>query len=511
MSLRLEKIFDFVNKPRLTAETFDGREIQRKGTVSSAITKARSGEGRVEGDSGFCCLFETSFTNWGDPDLEHGPGPFAPDDEIADRFKPLKDQTAFEPIDERGIWSKVKIKYGGKKEPLTLLIAGEYTDKKKREIEALFTEPGLRQYLDGVERYCRQTEAIKFQDGRIDLKHKALGNLRRVVMAVAERIAPKQRKWRLLNAEQAYTDKTLPKWVQGFDPGIFAQLGNAFPRAVDMMNFRYGDSQRFKTTPFKEPLTIYTDMVDKVSMTVVTDGVSPSIAEHAFRVSSESVRAVLSRLPATVVPKSLGVIFTNLFESKRDKFAGENTIVVQELATKDPARLKEYEDIREHELTHAILGEVFGFCNSEWLTEGFAMYIGNSKANTDALAFHDHEIKQLLTDIEKFREYQIDDGLFEYQGGLLLVDYLVSVFGMEKSLEIYAAACDPVLKKDKTSDKEVLKTVLGKTLPVDFQTFENSFLAFAKEKLEAVQAIRQQKNAEALRIRREQFSIAPRQ
>jgi len=445
--------------------------------IEVAFSSAVYGKGRFRPNGGVTIFTTPLFFDYSSN--ENLPKAFSEGDSIQAQYlhEPVRSYVEGDRTLEGSTWTLVEKTLGNrvKNKKITFVAMGDLPPEHVDKLANIDTEPNLKLYLDGVENYCRHNVAkakmgtLKYYDG--------LRSIRKLAHFISEEVGPTNKPWRTFTLNEIAGDKTLPDWVEGgaYLGALYGADATSLRSKLEW-DLRFGDRGK----PNEEPFTLYQSLFMGTIITLVTDGVSPTVAEKGFAQACDSLQSVLSRLPYEYAPKDIGVIYTDFILGNRHGLASDNLAVFHDVpgVGEEEKRL-----IREHEMVHAVMFSKYGTCKSSWLTEGTAMLFGDNEGDTKTFDIPSDTSKQIREGIDKIDSFDNDDGPFEYVCGQLLVAFLEEHYGRAFALSIYERACADDLVADSTSDKAVLQEVITSMLPISMEDFTANFKEYVKSKV----------------------------
>jgi hypothetical protein len=368
----------------------------------------------------------------------------------------------------------------GRKVDLIVPVSGLTEEEKTNALErtkSVLTEKGIKTYLDGVERYCAIFKPRDSENEGYDSLDQTTKFTRRLSYFLYKSIFPDNvrdnKVWELFT--QQSKNKNIPRWFK------HVQISNFLGGSWGVYNrIRRQFDLRFKdfNDAWNEPFVLMHNDTGVSKINLVVDGVSPLVAERGIKLVGKCADEVFLLFPKDHRPKNLSVLYSELMKGPRQGWAPQD-VAVATIDYKKGLPDEDSEATMRHEIVHASLYKLFGECKSSWLIEGMAMYLGSNRSNLqDSIFCSDFSKPEYLDSLEK---YEVDDSIFEYHAGELLVAFIDKLYGREFLFDFYKSACDQKDLERKQTDVVVLKKVVESMLPISFEDFNKNFRDFVED------------------------------
>lgn len=346
--------------------------------------------------------------------------------------------------------------------------------------EGIFSVDGMSRYLDGIQRY---TDCIGID---VAEEHPQIMNARKLGHVLAKNILPDDNNWFVFTQESKN-----PKLLGGFNKVRVSSLLGGGKELYGYIKRRH--LLRFNLKNLEgEPHIFYKDQIDNTDLYLVADGVSPMVAKRGVDLTKSILPGVLGRFPEDRQPKSVSVLYSEVMKSPRQGAAcGEVAVVTVDHYIDGRLEDRSRETL-EHEMIHGMMASLYGHSKVSWITEGMAMFLGNSAGKLGEDEFicrfryhnNEHTFARPLIDVDGISDYKVDDGDFEYKGGCLLVGFIEENYGREFLFDFYKNSCEQEGDGGVDSDAPILKKVVEGMLPISFEDFTENFKEWVREKTE---------------------------
>jgi hypothetical protein len=212
---------------------------------------------------------------------------------------------------------------------------------------------------------------------------------------------------------------------------------------------------------------------------LVTDNLAIDNAQGVMKQVSKYCEFVLQNFPEGYQPEQLTVYHTDNYCNQSNGYGCRGLIMFQGFPFFDP---KNGNRAFHHELVHALSPETKNTCS--WLSEGLAMYLGNSHGDINNLELPYYAKQQLLQRIDEIGNFSTEDDTFKYYGGQLLVCFIDELYGREFLFDFYKITGDVRIEPMEIgSNRKQFEQAVDITFGIPFDDFVENFKDYIREKL----------------------------